>query len=314
MKVMVAGASGAIGRQLIPLLQHAGHQVCVLQHQTAVLTGDVEVRAADVLDRDGLVAALHGLEPDVVVNLLTAIPAQLNPRKFAQQFARTNLLRSQGTANLIAATNGARMVSEGLAYAYSPEGGPLANEDRPLWLTGPKPFRPTAATLVELEHLTQDTGGTVLRFGHLSGPGTIFASDGSLTAQVRAGKAPIVGDGRGVFSFTHVHDAATAVVAAIGRPDVTGPLNIVNDEPAQVKDWLPQFAELVGGPRPKSVPYALARLASGPWGAAYMNRLVGADNGRARLLLEWRPRYRTALDSLSNEVPSPRLRSCQGGE
>lgn len=145
--------------------------------------------------------------------------------------------------------------------------------------------------LLELERLTAETGGVVLRLGHLYGPGTMFASDGSYTAQVRAGKVPIVGDGTGRFSFIHTHDAATAIIAAVDKPEVTGALNVVDDEPAEVRHWLPMLARVAGGAAPRRVPAAIARLAVGSWGVAYMNGLAGADNRRARQRLDWRPRY-----------------------
>lgn len=303
MEVLVAGASGAVGRQLIPLLEEVGHQVTAIKHNRSVPTAGIKVVSADVLDRAGLATALRGAQPDVVVNLLTAIPAQLKPRAFAGQMARTNLLRTTGTANLAAATRGARLICEGLAYAYAPGDEPIADETRPLWTSGPRPFRPTARALIELERLTGETGGVTLRFGHLYGPGTIFATDGSFTAQVRDGKAPIVGDGTGRFSFVHTHDAATAVVAAIEKPEVHGALNVVDDEPLETRVWLPRFAEILGGRAPKSVPAAMARLAVGPWGLAYMNRLAGADNRRARRQLDWRPRYASAPDGWREEFP-----------
>lgn len=307
MRVLVAGASGVVGRQLVPLLQEFGHEVIMLKHTRPTAETGAQVIVADALDRSALSGTVRGCAPDVVVNLLTAIPAQINPRQFGRQMARTNLLRTEGTANLIAAARGARLISEGLAYAYAPEGGPVADEDRPLWTSGPKPFRPAVQALLELERLTAETGGVVLRLGHLYGPGTIFAPDGSFTAQVRAGKAPIVGDGSGRFSFIHAYDAATAIIAAVDKPEVTGVLNVVDDEPAEVRRWLPLFARIVGGPAPRRVPAALARLAVGSWGVAYMNGLTGADNRRARQQLDWRPRYGKAEQGFRAQFPDSQV-------
>jgi nucleoside-diphosphate-sugar epimerase len=304
MRVLVAGPSGAIGRQLVLLLNETGHDVISLVHTTPAVGGKAETVIANALDRSALTSALRGSDPDVVVNMLTAIPKQLNPRKFARQMALTNQLRTEGTANLIAATRGARLISQGLAYAYSPADGSNADEDRALWKLGPKPFRPSVAALLQMERLTIENAGVILRFGHLFGPGTMFAEGGSVTEQVRAGKAPIVGDGSGRFSFTHTHDAATAIVACLDKPQVRGPLNIVGDDPSPVKRWLPQFAEAVGGPEPKRVPAWLARLAAGSWGVAYMNGLVGADNRRARQRLDWRPLYGTIQQGFQAEFGS----------
>lgn len=315
MKVLIAGAGGVVGRQLVPLLRATGHEVFTLRRPASSAAGhpDANVVVADALDRGALSKAVSGCAPDVVVNLLTAIPGQLNPRQFERQMAKTNQLRTEGTANLIAAARGARLISEGLAYAYSPEGGPVADEDRPLWTSGPKPFRPSARALLELERLTAETGGLVLRLGHLYGPGTMFAPDGSYTAQVRAGKVPIVGDGTGRFSFIHTYDVATALIAAVDKAEISGALNVVDDEPAQVKDWLPTFARVAGGPAPRRVPAAIARLAVGSWGVAYMNGLAGADNRRARQRLDWRPRYGTVGQGFPAEFSGRQATSSAAG-
>ena len=291
MRVLVAGASGAIGRQLLPLLDAVGHETIALVHRTPVEVEHGHVVSADALDRDALVTAVSEFEPEVVVNLLTAIPHSLNPRKFEQEFAKTNRLRTEGTANLVVATGGVRMISESVAFAYAPAPGLIADESKPLWEHGPKPFRPAVEALKELERITAETGGVTLRFGSLVGPGTGFAPDGMVITAVRGGKMPIVGDGSGTFSFVHTHDAATAIVAALERPEVRGAVNIVDDEPLAARDWLPELARLIGAPRPKRVPAWLARLAAGSWGAAFLNGMVGATNARARAELHWRPRY-----------------------
>lgn len=302
MRVLVAGATGVIGRQLVPLLTQVGHEVIALSRsgRARSLPGVQEV-AADALDRTALTSAVRRVAPDAVVHLLTAIPHQLDPRRFAVQMAATNRLRTEATANLVAAAGDVRLVSQGLAYAYRPAGGSPADEDRPLWTDGPKPFRPAARALVDLERMTAEVGGVVLRFGHLYGPGTAFAPDGSFTAQVRAGKVPIVGDGGSVFSFTHTHDAATAIVAALEKP-VTGALNIVDDDPAPMREWLPEVARVLGTRAPKRVPTVLARLGVGAWGVAYMTGLVGADNRRARRLLDWRPGHPSWRTGLLGEL------------
>jgi nucleoside-diphosphate-sugar epimerase len=291
MRVLVAGASGAIGRQLLPLLGAVGHETIALVHRTPVEVDNGHVVTADALDRDALVTAVSEFEPEVVVNLLTAIPHSPNPRKFEQEFAKTNRLRTEGTANLAVATGGVRMISESVAFAYAPQPGLIADESKPLWQRGPKPFRLAVAALEELERITAETGGVALRFGHLVGPGTGFAADGMVITAVRGGKLPIVGDGSGTFSFVHTHDAATAIVAALERPEVRGVLNVVDDEPAAVRDWLPALARLIGAPKPRRIPAWLARLAAGSWGAAFLNGLAGATNARAKAELDWRPRY-----------------------
>ncbi|WP_028799520.1 NAD-dependent epimerase/dehydratase family protein [Streptomyces sp. 142MFCol3.1] len=288
MRVLVAGATGVIGRALVPLLTSVGHDVVALSR-----TPGKGAVAADALDRSSLHKAVREAAPDAVVNMLTAIPAAIDPRHLARDFALTNRLRTEGTRNLYEAAHDAgvkKIVAQGLAYAYDPAGQGAADEDAPLWQRPPKQFVPVLEALKELELRTADAGGTVLRFGHLYGPGTIYASDGSFVQQVSAGKVPLVGGGNSVFSFTHTHDAATAVIAALDKP-ASGPLNIVDDTPVALHEWLPELARMLGAKEPKKAPAALARLAVGSWGVAFMNGLRGADNARAVLTLDWRPRY-----------------------
>ena len=290
MKVLVAGASGAIGRQLVPALSAAGHEVVGLARSTSATA----TLAVDALDREALVAAVGGVAPDAVVNMLTAIPARLNPRRMTVEFALTNRLRTEATRNLLAAAaqSGARrIIAQGVAFAYEPGDGP-ADEEAPLWARPPAPFASSVAALRELEAMTTRAGGTVLRLGHLYGPGTMFAADGSFVDDVRARKVPVAGAGSSVFSFVHVADVATAVVAALSH-DVSGVLNVVDDDPTPIRDWLPEMAEALGAPRPRRLPLALVRLAVGAWGAAYLGGLRGADNTRARHVLGWRPRHRS---------------------
>ncbi|TYB61428.1 NAD(P)-dependent oxidoreductase [Nonomuraea sp. PA05] len=282
MRVLVAGATGVIGRRLVPLLRAVGHEVVTLSRSDAGLR-------VDALDREATVRAVRKAAPDAVVHLLTAIPPAIDPRRIGRQFALTNRLRTEGTRNLIEAAPGARIVAQGVAYAYAPAPG-LADEDAPLWRDAPEQFAPLVAALANLEDQVTAAGGLVLRFGHLTGPGSVYAEDGSTTLAVRAGKMPIVGDGGSVLSFTDAHDAATAVVAALDR-DVSGVLNVVDDTPVRMGEWLPEFAARLGAPPPRRVPVFLARMLVGSFGVAYMTRLRGAANTRARLLLNWRPRH-----------------------
>ena len=291
---------------MVPLLTAVGHEVLGLARPGSDIGGlaaaGARVVVADALDRDGLRRAVRQAAPDAVVNMLTAIPAELDPRHLARDFAVTSRLRTEGTRNLIEAAPGARLISQGLAYGYQP-GDRLADEDVPLWRAGtPKQFVPVLDALIELERLTAQAGGLTLRLGHLYGPGSIYAADGSFVRQVRAGKVPLVGGGNAVFSFTHAHDVATAVAAALDKPAVAGVLNIVDDHPTPLRDWLPKLAAVLGAPAPKKAPAALARLAVGGWGVAFMNELRGAANTRARLHLDWRPRYASATEGLAAEL------------
>ncbi|GII42090.1 NAD-dependent epimerase/dehydratase family protein [Planotetraspora phitsanulokensis] len=306
MRVLVAGATGVIGNRMVPLLTAVGHDVVSLVRpggagRTLAKAG-AEVVTADALDREGLRRAVREAAPDAVVNMLTAIPATIDPKRLSRDFTLTNRLRTEGTRNLVDAADGARIISQGLAYGYQPGEG-LADEDAPLWRTGtPREFVPVLDALVELERLTARAGGLVLRLGHLYGPGSIYSADGSFTRQVRAGKVPLVGGGHAVFSFTHADDVAAAVAAALDKDDVTGVLNVVDDRPAPLHEWLPAFTGILGVRAPKRAPAALARLAVGSWGVAFMNELRGADNARARLRLDWRPRYASVLEGFAADL------------
>lgn len=196
-----------------------------------------------------------------------------------------------------------RVIAQGLAYAYDPEGQGPAREDEPLWRAPPPQFRPVLDALRELEVQTLEAGGLVLRLGHLYGPGTIYARDGSFVQEVERGKVPLVGGGTAVFSFTHTFDAATAVIAAVDD-GAQGVLNIVDSDAAPMNVWLPLLARMLGAPRPGSVPTLLARLAVGSWGVAFMTRLRGASNARAMARLGWNPRYPSWRVGFAEELPA----------
>lgn len=309
MRVLVAGATGVIGRQLVPMLTSVGHSVVGLARSTGRTSSleqvGAEVVTADALDSASVTRAVRDAAPDAVIHLLTAIPAQINPKKLADQFQLTNRLRTEGTRNLVEAASAAgvkRFIAQGLAYAYDPTSGTgPADEDTALWRDPPKQFVPVLAALKELEQQTGSVGGLVLRFGHLYGPGSIYAPDGSFVQQVRAGKVPLVGDGGSVFSFTHAHDAASAVVAALDK-NVSGALNVVDDEPTPMRDWLPELARLLNAKAPQKVPPFMAKMFVGGWGVAFMTQLRGADNSRARLQLDWRPRFASWRAGFAEEL------------
>jgi nucleoside-diphosphate-sugar epimerase len=303
MRVLLAGATGVIGRQAVPVLAAAGHQVTGLA-RTSIRLPDAEIVAVDALDRAAVTDAVGSARPEVIVHMLTAVPDPIDPRHLARDMALTNRLRTQGTANLLAAAGDARMIAQGVAYAYDPAGSPVNDEDAPLWRHPPAQFAPVLAALRTLEHQVSAAGGLVLRLGHLYGPGSSFAPDGGFTGQLRAGKVPLVGDGAAIFSFLHAHDAATAILAAIDHPTASGVVNVVDDQPTLVRDWLPEMAALVGAPAPRHVPTWLARLVVGGWGVAYMTALAGASNHRARQQLDWTPTYSSWRDGLAAELPA----------
>ena len=188
-----------------------------------------------------------------------------------------------------------------VAYAYDPAGSPVKDEDAPLWRHPPAQFGPEVAALVEQERRVTWAGGLVLRLGQLYGPVSSFAPDGAFARRLRDGKVPLVGDGGAMFSFTHAHDAATAILAAVEHP-IAGVLNVVDDQPALVRDWLPEMAAMLGAPAPRHVPAWLARLFVGGWGVAFMTGLAGASNLRARERLDWKPTYSGWRDGLAADL------------
>jgi nucleoside-diphosphate-sugar epimerase len=237
--------------------------------------------------------------------MLTAIPDPVDPRHLARDMALTNRLRTQGTANLLAAAGGARVIAQGVAYAYDPAGSPVKDEDAPLWHHPPSQFAPVVAAADEQERRVTAAGGLVLRLGHLYGPGSSYAPDGGLARRLRGGRLPLIGDGASMFSFIHAHDAATAILAAVDHPAASGVLNVVDDRPTLVHDWLPEMAAMLGGPAPRHVPAWLARLFVGGWGVAYMTGLAGASNAHARQQLDWKPTYSGWRDGLVADLGSP---------
>jgi nucleoside-diphosphate-sugar epimerase len=194
------------------------------------------------------------------------------------------------------------MIAQGVAYAYDPAGSPIKDEDAPLWRDPPAQFVPELAALVEQERRVTWAGGLVLRLGHLYGPGSSFAPYGGFARRLRAGKVPLVGVGASMFSFTHAHDAATAILAAVEHPAASGVCNIVDDQPTLVREWLPEMAAMFGAPAPRHVPAWLARLFVGGWGVAFMTGLAGASNMLARHQLDWKPTYSSWRDGLAADL------------
>jgi nucleoside-diphosphate-sugar epimerase len=299
MRVLVAGATGAIGRRLVPKLVEAGHDVVGMTRSPekagALRDAGAQPAVADALDAGAVQAAVREARPEVVVNQLTAIPKAINPRAMARQFALTNRLRSEGTAHLVAAARAAgarRVVAQSVAFAYAPRAEGLHAEEETLFLDAPAPFASTVRALHELETATlgaDDLEGVVLRYGYFYGPGTAYAADGSIAEQVRRRRFPIVGRGSGIWSFIHVEDAARATLAAI-EDSAQGAYNVVDDEPAPVSEWLPAYADAIGARSPRRAPAPIARIVAGPWAVFMMTRLRGASNAKAKRELSWEPR------------------------
>ena len=303
MRVLVAGATGAIGRQLVPRLVAAGHEVHGMtrsESKQALLKelGAVPV-VADALDPDQVAEAVGLARPDVIVHQLTAIPPAIDMRRFVREFALTNRLRTEGTDHLLSAgqaVGAKRFVAQSTAYVtYARTGGPVKREDAPLDPDPPPSWREVLAAIRHLEEAVtgaQWTEGLVLRYGWFYGPGTSFALNplGSQIELIRKRQLPIVGGGRGIWSFIHIEDAAAATVAAVeGGP--AGIYNVVDDEPAPVSEWLPVLAAAVGAKPPRRVSRWVGRLAAGDVVETAMTELRGASNDKAKRELDWQLRY-----------------------
>jgi nucleoside-diphosphate-sugar epimerase len=300
MKVFVAGATGVMGRQLVPRLLDAGHRVTGMTRSEAkrawLWDMSAEPVVADALDPDQVAEAVGRAEPDVIVHELTAI-GSLDLRRFDRSFALTNRLRTEGTDHLLSAGRAVgvrRFVAQSYAaWPYERTGGPVKSEDDPLDPAPPREMRESMAAIRHLEEavLGADwTEGIVLRYGAFYGPGTSMNAGSEEFELVRKRKFPLIGDGGGVWSFVHIADAAEATVAAIERGE-PGIYNVVDDDPAPVAEWLPALAHELGAKKPMRVPRFVGRLFAGEAGAVMMTDIRGASNAKARRELGWEPRH-----------------------
>jgi nucleoside-diphosphate-sugar epimerase len=312
MKVFVAGATGAIGKQLVPRLVGAGHDVTGMtrsESKRAMLRElGAEPVVADALDPGQVANAVARARPEVIVDQLTAIGA-VDMRHFDRSFALTNRLRTEGTDLLLSAGQAVgvkRFVAQSVgAYGlYARTGGPVKSEADPLENTAPRGMGETLAAIRHLEQAVLGatwTEGIVLRYGVFYGPGTSMALGEEQFELVRKRKFPLVGDARGVWSFIHVADAAEATAAAIERGH-RGAYNVVDDDPARVAEWLPFLAQTLGAKKPMHVPPFIGRLFAGDAGVVMMTDVRGSSNAKARRELEWRPRWTSWRDGFRHGV------------
>jgi 2-alkyl-3-oxoalkanoate reductase len=319
-RILVAGATGAVGKHLVPALLGRGYEV-VGTTRTPSKTGALETAGAraivlDVLDHDAVMRAARDMRPDVIVHEATAIPGALDMRKFAQAFAPTNRLRTDGTRNLIAAARscGARIVAQSFAgWPYAREGGPVKSEDDPLDPHPPAALRSTLDALRTLESAVLEAHGTVLRYGAFYGPDTSLTLGGAHVELIRQRQFPIVGPGTGIWSFAHIADVADATAHAIAQ-GATGIYNITDDEPAPVAEWLPYLAQLAGAKPPLRLPRWIGRLMAGDHVVALMNDIRGASNAKAKQRLGWRPKYTSWREGFRVALAEPSgLRSRTAG-
>ena len=299
LRIFLAGATGTLGRRLVPRLVERGHHVTGTTRSRA---GELQALGAepvvlDPLDAAAVRAAVIAAEPDVVVHQLTALAGIGMARNFDKVFAATNRLRTEGTDNLIAGARAAgarRLVWQSYAgWPYARDGAAVKGEDDALDPEPPADARESLAAIRHLEAAVTGADGmegVVLRYGGFYGPGTSIDDGGEHLELIRKRRFPVGGSGAGVWSFVHIDDAAAATVAAIeGGPP--GIYNVVDDAPAPVSEWLPDVAAALGARPPRHLPGWLVRLAGGPQGYSMMTRIRGASNAKAKRELGWRPAH-----------------------
>jgi 2-alkyl-3-oxoalkanoate reductase len=314
MRIFVAGATGAVGRRLVPRLLERGHSV-VGTTRTAEKARALEALGAEAVVVDGLDAAGIGeavarAEPDAIVHQMTALAGKPDMRRFDSWFARTNALRTRGTENLLAAaqaTGVKRVVVQSfVGWNNARTGGPVKTEADPLDAEPLKWQRESLAAIrfIETAVPRAPLDGIVLRYGALYGPG---GSD-DLVELVKGRKFPLVGAARGVWSFTHLDDAATAAIVAAEQGG-NGVYNVVDDDPAATAVWLPALAEAVGAKPPRRVPVWLARIVAGEVPVRWMTEGRGASNARFKADFGWEPIWPSWREgfrhALSDPVPEP---------
>ncbi len=305
MNVFIAGGSGAIGRHLVPLLVRAGHHVTALTRSDAgaasLQAQGAHVVRGDVFERDRLDACVARARPDVVLHQLTAFGAT-----DADPLQATIRVRTEGTRNLVAAARKAgarRFIAQSIAFVSAPGGNGLADESAPLHLKAPPSMRPLVDSIAVLEGETLSAdgiAGTVLRYGWFYGAGTNHHPDGATARSIRNGRAPLVGEGAGVYSFIGLPDAAAATLCAL-EGDARGVFHVVDDTPVALREWLPFVAGRLGAPAPPVIDVAAARERYGDTLVYFMHEQRGASNARARRELGWTPRqpsWRAGFEAL----------------
>jgi 2-alkyl-3-oxoalkanoate reductase len=310
MKIFVAGATGAVGRPLISRLAAAGHDVVGLTRHEArarwLRENGASAIVGDALDTRWLESAVVEAEPEVVVDQLTDLPQRIGFRGLRRFYKGQNPLRRHGSSGLLAAARAAgarRIITQSVAFIYAPDGGGLKRETDRLWSDAPEPFG--QALRVAATHDTRVASdpaveGVVLRYGMFYGPGTHFAPGNGIYEDIRHRRMPLVGDGCSVWSFCHVDDAAQAAVDALDR-GAAGIYNVVDNDPAPTREWLPEVARMIGAKPPLKVPVRLARFTAGSAMTAWATAFPGTSNDKARRELGWGPKYPSWREGFARE-------------
>jgi 2-alkyl-3-oxoalkanoate reductase len=303
MKVFVAGATGALGKQLVPMLITQGHEVTAMTRSPAKqdLIREMGARpaVADALDPEAVAQAVAEAEPEVVIHQLTAIEAAKFSRSIDKLFSLTNRLRTEGIDHLLAAARAVgakRFLAQSFAgWPFERTGGPVKTEEEPLQSSPPKTVSETLGAIKYLEKTVTGTDGIdgmALRYGGFYGPGTSMSinPDGEQVEMIRKRRLPIIGDGGGIWSMTHIQDAASATAAAVERGE-PGLYNVVDDEPAPVGEIVTDLASVIGVKPPRRIPRWLGRLIAGEGTTVMMTEVRGASNAKAKRELGWELRY-----------------------
>jgi len=293
MRVMVIGASGAIGSRLVPQLSARGHEVIGTFRSPGsaerVRVLGAQPVALDLLDPGAVRRAVLETRPEAIIHQATALAGRGFSRKLDRTFAETNRLRTEGTDALLAAAREAgirRFIAQSFApYRYARQGGMIKTEDDPLDPAPPAGAHETNAAMAHLDRVVTDAGGIALRYGGFYG-----AAGDQLVTLVRKRRFPIIGDGEGVTSWIHLDDAAAATVLALEHGGA-GIYNIVDDEPAPAREWLPVLADVLGAKPPRHIPAWLVRLIAGQDVVLGATRSRGASNAKAQRELGWALRY-----------------------
>jgi nucleoside-diphosphate-sugar epimerase len=300
MRILVAGATGVIGRPLVKALREEGHEVVGTTRSPERANGlrelGVTPAVLDARDTAALRSVVIEAAPEVVINQLTNLPNKMNFRRAEETFGATNELRGTvgpALAGAAAEAGARRLIAQSVCFFYASTGKRAHGEDDPL-LELP-PDEPAGQGLVALQLLersaveTPALEGVVLRYGYFYGSDVAMVPGGFDVDDVRRRRAPIIGKGTGIFSLVHVDDAAAATIASLDRG--AGIYNVCDDEPAPQADWLPAYADAIGAKPPRRVPLWLARLAAGKQAAVLARQLEGASNEKAKRELGWQPKY-----------------------
>ena len=298
-RILVAGATGVVGRRLLPALLADGHSVAGMARTTAAAEAVEGMEAlpvlADLLDREAVFEAVRAVRPTVIVHQATALREGVDPRHIARSMAPTNALRTEGTRNLVAAAERygvQRLVAQSIAFAYAHQGPAQLDEEAPLALGAGGGWGEVAAAVAELERTVMSARhvqGVVLRYGGFYGPGTAVSREGMVGQLLAKRRLPVIGNGRGQTPMIHIDDVIGATLDAVERG--WGVYNVVDDVPAPAAEWIPALAAALGAPPPRRIPAWVARPLAGSHAVAVMTTQRGARNEKAKAELGWRPEH-----------------------